>query len=180
MQFEIFGIKELDDFFNTLKVTDQKKIVTDAFRIGSKPIIETAKAYLEIRRKHKSKTNNLSKSIGFIAGKGKTIITARIGARRFGPYKGFHGHLFDAGTVERSIKRTQYIKTKKGKRIIQSGDTRGTMIGTHFFTDAVASQSDAATNQMQQNLIQSVDKIIQRGIKKFGNKTYGQVKGRSA
>lgn len=150
-KLEVFGVKELDDFFSTMKRTDQKRIFMDAFRIGAKPIISTAVQNIRSKLKRKSKTRNLEKSVGFVQGKGKTIITAKIGARRFRPYKGYHGHLFDAGTKER--------KTKKGA-------SRGAMPGSHFFTDAVSTSSEQAISTMQTNLVQSLDKQIQRGLKK--------------
>lgn len=148
---EVFGVKELDDFFTSMRNADQKKIMMDAFRIGTKPIIEVSKSFLKSRLKRKSGTRNLEKSIGFVAGKGKTIITAKIGARKFRPHKGFHGHLFDAGTKTR--------QTKKGAN-------RGAMPGSHFFTDAVQSTSEQAMETMQKSTVQSLEKFIARGLKK--------------
>lgn len=148
---EVFGIKELDDFFNRMRTADQKKIIMDAFRIGAKPIIQVSKSFLKSRLKGKSNTRNLEKSIGFVSGKGKTIITAKIGARKFRPNKGFHGHLFDAGTKTR--------QTKKGAN-------RGAMPGSHFFTDAIQNTSGQAVEDMQKSTIQSLEKFIARGLKK--------------
>lgn len=156
MEVEVFGVKELDDFFNELKNTDQKRIVQDAFRIGTKPIILAARLYIRSREKQKSATRNLEKSIGFVPGKGKTIITAKVGARRFGSFKGYHGHLFDAGTKARSTRK---------------GANRGVMPATRFFTDAVAEKSAQATSEIEANLVASIDKFIQRGLKKFTPKT---------
>lgn len=153
-KIEIFGVKELDDFFSTMSRSDQQKLIIESYRIGSKPLIEVARTLIKTRMKTKSRTRNLEKSVGFVplkAVKNSVFAAAKVGARRFGQYKGFHGHLFDAGTAARM--------TKKGL-------SRGSMTATHFFTDALSKTEQQLINDSQQNMLEALDKQIQRNLKK--------------
>jgi len=152
---KIFGVKELDDFFQTMKRADQRRLFINSWRIGSKPMITTARQLLRARMKTRSATRNLEKSIGFVQGRsrGKSVyISARVGARKFGNYRGFHGHLFDAGTTERTT---------------QSKGSRGRMPASNFFTDTVNQTSEQLINESQKNLLAALDKQIQSGLKKL-------------
>jgi len=64
------------------------------------------------RRKINVKTGNLRNSIGYIErdNRGKGRAFRLIGARVYGPYKGFHAHLIEEGTADRTPSRK-----KKGK-----------------------------------------------------------------
>jgi hypothetical protein len=133
-QIEIFGVKELDDFFS--------------YRLGTKPLVTTARSLLKSRMKTKSSSNNLYKSIGFVAGRsrGKSVfISAKVGARKYGKYRGFHGHLYDAGTTQRQTKR---------------GFDRGKMPASHFFTDALSSTENQIINLSQEDYLKALDKLI--------------------
>ena len=151
---ELFGFKELDKFFQDLRTADQRRIFLDSFRMASKPLIATTKAAVKSRRKTRPGNNNLFKSIGFVPlrSRGKTtFFSAKIGARRFGRYKGYHGHMFDAGTVKR--------KTDKGYN-------RGKMKPTHFFTDSVASHEKQLMNDSSGMILQALEKFIARKLKR--------------
>lgn len=153
-KIELFGFEELNKFFETLSRSDQRKIIMDSFRIGGKPLIELSKQLLKSNLKTKSRTRNLEKSMGFVAGKGSrksVFVSAKIGARRFGSYRGYHGHLFDAGTTNRQTKR---------------GFNRGTMPATRFFTNALQQSETQLTNDAAENILQALDKLIQRNLKK--------------
>lgn len=152
-KIELFGVKELQDFFEEMRRADQRRIITDAMRIGTKPLITAARALLRAKLKTRSKTNNLKKSIGFVAGRnrGKTMfITSKVGARRFGTYKGYHGHLLDAGTTSR--------KTR-------AGFDRGKMKATGFFTDAATQTEPHIIKGSSDHIIEALDKYIQRKLK---------------
>lgn len=154
---EIFGVKELDEFFNSLSKSDQAKVVMDSYRLGSKPIVETARALLKSRLKGRNNNGVLLKSLGFVPLKYKqksNFVSAKIGARRFGPYSGFHGHLFDAGTATRSTRR---------------GWGRGRVKATNFFTEAVNTKGDAALNEITEGMILALNKNIEKQIKKINN-----------
>lgn len=158
-QVQLFGVKELNDFFMSMKRSDQKKVIIESWHIGSRSVIVTARALLKRRIKSKSRTKNLEKSLGFVAGRGKTIITAKIGARRFGEYKGYHGHLFDAGTTSRTTK---------------AGYSRGEMPATNFFTDTVNQKSEQLITDTQKNIVTSLNKEISKKLAKTKKITYKQ------
>jgi hypothetical protein len=68
------------------------------------------------------KTGNLRNSIGFIErdNRGKGRAFRLIGARVYGPYKGFHAHLIEEGTADRTPsrkKKTSASGAKYGKNI---------------------------------------------------------------
>ena len=154
-KISIFGVQELDDFFQEMSRADQRRIMTDSWRIGTKPLITLAKQYIKSRTK-KGGTGNLHKSIGFVPGRsrGKSIfVSAKVGARKFGGYKGFHGHLFDAGTSERQTKQ---------------GYGRGRMPATNFFTEALNQTESSIMDDSDNYTLAALDKLIQRHLKKQG------------
>ena len=68
------------------------------------------------------KTGNLRNSIGFIErdNRGKGRAFRLIGARVYGPYKGFHAHLIEEGTADRTPSRKKKVSAtgeKYGKNI---------------------------------------------------------------
>ena len=152
VKISIFGIDELDKFFEAMKRTDQRRLILNAFRIGSKPLIEASKMLLKQRIKTRS-TRTLEKSMGFVEGRsrGKSVhVSAKVGARRFGSHKGYHGHLFDAGTADRT--------SSKGER--------GRMPASNFFTDALSQTEEQIIASSQDDMLASLDKLIQRNLKK--------------
>ncbi len=152
-KIELFGFKELDDFFEKMERKDQRKVILDAYRIGAKPLIKEARSNL--KQKTESNTRRLYKSLGFVALRAKrqsVFASAKVGARRFGRYQGFHGHLVDKGTGNRS--------TAKGK-------SRGAMPATSFFSDAVEKKQDEVLKQAGNSMIVSLDKLIQKHLKKI-------------
>ncbi|HBL77718.1 MAG: hypothetical protein A2W90_02575 [Bacteroidetes bacterium GWF2_42_66] len=133
---------------------DQRKLIIESYRIGSKPLIETSRRLLKSKMKTKSRRGNLEKSIGFVplrSSKNSVFAAAKVGARRFGQYRGFHGHLYDAGTTSRTTKK---------------GFSRGSMPATHFFTAALAQTETQLINDSQDNMLAALDKQIQRNLKK--------------
>jgi len=153
-KISLFGIDELDRFFEKMKRADQRRLILDSFRIGSKPLIQAARQLLKSKLKTRSTTRNLEKSIGFVAGRsrGKSVyISAKVGARKFGNNRGYHGHLYDAGTADRSTK---------------AGRSRGQMPASRFFTDALSQTEQTMINQSQESMLNALDKLIQRNLKK--------------
>lgn len=159
---EITGVKELDNYFSELRNQDKKKLIIDSWKQASPNVVQAAQSTLASVLKPPDNTGNLMESIGFIPGQYKTnsvFLYSRIGARRFRPFKGFHGHLVDAGTVER--------KTKKwGLFNRHGGANRGKMPATHFFTRAIDSSSPQFIAETTQIIAQKLDKAYQRHLKK--------------
>lgn len=150
---EIFGVKELDDFFQSMKIADQRRLFIAAWRIASKPLIQQSRQNIRSRMQSRSNTKNLEKSIGFVPGRsrGKSVfISAKMGARKGGNFKGYHGHLFDAGTAART--------TSKGL-------SRGTMPASQFFTDALNATESQLVNDTQNHMLAALEKLIARKLK---------------
>lgn len=150
---KLFGFDELQNFFETLARKDQRKIISDSFRMSSKPLIKQARQ--NARQKKQTKTDKtLEKSIGFVAMRSRSksvFISAKVGARKFKNYKGFHGHLFDAGTKSRSTKK---------------GFDRGSMPATNFWTKAVSATEKRLSEDAADNMLAALDKLIQKNLKK--------------
>ena len=151
----IFGVSELDAFFRSLSRSSQYNLIMNAYSIASKPFINKLKQSLRDKIKRKNKTGNLYKSIGFVRGnssRAKVFVSAKIGARKFRPYAGFHGHLVDEGTVSR--------RTKKGY-------SRGTMPASHFFTNTMEKSSIELSDNIKDAMLKALEKFIEKEQKKF-------------
>lgn len=155
VEVNIFGVKELNEFFKTMAAKDQKKLFLSGFRIGTKGLVTLAKQNLKSRLLGKRKTTGtLMKSIGFISMPSKNTsayVAAKVGARKFGPYKGYHGHLLNNGTADR--------KTKKGV-------FKGRTLATHFFTDAVASEQENIQNIGGTEMMKALEKQVNKQLRK--------------
>lgn len=152
-QVEIFGVKELDDFFQSMKIADQRRLFIAAWRIASKPLIQQSRANIRSRMKTRSTTRNLEKSVGFVPGRsrGKSVfISAKVGVRKGGNYKGYHGHLFDAGTTARTTSQ---------------GLNRGTMPATNWFSDSLSATESQLINDTQNHMLAALEKLIARKLK---------------
>jgi hypothetical protein len=157
-KIELFGDKELNDFFESMSRTDQRKIIMDSYRDAAKPLLEQTRSKLKTMVKRKTKTKNLYKSMGFVPGKSSSksvFVTARVGARRFGAFRGFHGHLFDAGTTTRENRW---------------GHTRGRMPGTGFFSGTVESLAPTISKISEDTLLNALEKLIARKLKAMEKK----------
>jgi HK97 gp10 family phage protein len=107
-------VRILEDFFNSLSYTDQRKIFLAGFRRAAKPLIAAAKINVPKR------TGTLMRSIGSIEVPQEIAII--VGAKKAGRYKGWHGHLVENGTKERVRRKNK-------------GST-GKMPATHFFENS--------------------------------------------
>jgi len=135
----------LEDFFNKLSHIDQKRIFTNGFRRAARPLTQKAKADAP-----KGKTGNLRRSIGSLMVKDDIAII--IGAKKFGRYKGHHGHLVEDGTAP---------------RVRKSGGSTGTMPGNGFFENAYKSTYPKIRGDIQDEWYKEIDKYIIRVNKKF-------------
>jgi hypothetical protein len=108
----------------------QNKLALDEFRnlqidspIMGQFIEQAGKIFITLAKaKINVKTGNLRNSIGFIErdNRGKGRAFRLIGARVYGPYKGFHAHLIEEGTADRTPSRKKKISAngeKYGKNI---------------------------------------------------------------
>lgn len=150
---DVFGVDELNEFFATLARTDQKRVILDSFRKGGEPLIQSSKALLKAAIRTKS-SGNLVKSFGFVPMPGRrssVFVSAKIGARRFGSYRGYHGHLFNSGTVPRQTKQ---------------GFSRGKMPATGFFDEALQATENQMIDNSQQYMLEALEKLITKTLPK--------------
>ena len=92
-----------------LKAVTKHKIMGSALYAAAKPIEDAQKKILSA--KTTKRTGNLDKSIGRVRvsiRKANELGTVRIGPRRGGVYRGFHGHLIEFGTKDRYTKKGKY------------------------------------------------------------------------
>jgi hypothetical protein len=155
LSLDLFGDKELNAFFHdTLRFSQQKSVMITAYRKAARPLVSTIKQNLRSRTK-RTGTNNLLKSIGVKPGKGK-YPKLLVGSRTFGNYKGFHGHLINLGT---ELRRRP---TKSGASV-----STGKIKGNKFFSDAVESQGQNVSNKVGNELLTSLQKMVERNLKRI-------------
>ena len=148
----IFDDEKLNTFFNSMKRADRYKMVMNAYEIATHPLIDESKGALIRSLKRRSKTQNLYNSLGLVKGKkngNSNFVEAKVGARKFSPYKGFHGHLVNSGTGPR--------QTKKGY-------TRGQIPATNFFTDSVESTQLKVNDELRTAIMSELEKEIQNAL----------------
>jgi len=141
IEFDSYQIQVLEEFFNNLSTTNQRKIFLAGFRRASKPLVRAAKANSPYRR------GTLRKSIGTIAVTNEIAIL--VGAKKSGGYKGWHGHLVESGTTER-------FRKSKG------GAPTGTVNATHFFEKAYDQTSPEVFKTIEQEWYNEIDRFIAR------------------
>ncbi|PXY01400.1 hypothetical protein DF185_07910 [Marinifilum breve] len=133
------GVKIFDEIYEELTIAQQKGIDIKVFKKVAKPLIKQIRKNLRPNKR----TGNLSKSIGVKNLKKKEGI--RIGARVFGRWKGYHGHLLENG----SKKRGKY----------------GNMNGTSFFSKAIDTTATESEKIMTQEYANVITDIIQKAKK---------------
>lgn len=123
-------------------------------------IEQAGKVFIALAKsKIRTKTGNLRESIGFIqrdkSGYGKSM--RLIGARVYGPYKGYHAHLIEEGTADRSKERKKSTTATGAKYApnvgparpfmrpaFEQGKTIYTQIITKLTTDYIANKAKQA------------------------------------
>lgn len=135
------GLKEIQDTLNKLpNLKSQNKAIVSAFRSASKP------TQTSLENNSPYDTGNLSKSMGFMRGKGSIIDFGKVGSlRRKG---GSHGHLLNDGTNNRRTK---------------DGWNTGKVNATNFFN-----KSWESNIQIMRNIISvRISKIVENHFKKL-------------
>lgn len=141
-------------------VLDELKSLKVEDAIMGQFIEQAGKVFIALAKsKIRTKTGNLRNSIGFIqrdkSGYGKPI--RLIGARVYGPYKGYHAHLIEEGTADRSKERKKNV-TASGEKYapnigparpfmrpaFEQGQTIYTQIITKLTTDYIAEKAKRA------------------------------------
>jgi len=132
-------IKILEDFFQSLGTTDQRKIFTAGFKKAAKPLLDAMKANVPV------KTGSLRKSLGSAMESG--TISILVGARTFGAHKGYHGHLVEHGT---------------NNRFRKNGGATGKVQGTHFVDKSFYDTEKQVYGAITDEWYNEIDKFIIR------------------
>lgn len=147
IQIDTSQINILEDFFSQLSTADQVKIFKAGFRKAAEPLVKQAQANVNVF------TGNLRKSIGV-----KTNIPGDIGvlvgARTYGFYRGYHGHLIESGTQQRFRK---------------SGGSTGKIKGTSFFYRAWNATQEQVYREIENEWYNQIDRFIVRTNKKLSS-----------
>lgn len=149
----MFGNDRLEAGFRSMSRADRYAMVMRAYEIAAEPLTAESKSQLVKKLKRRSKTFNLYNSLGLVKTRktgNSNFVTAKIGARKYSPFRGFHGHLIDAGTDNR--------QTKKGYN-------RGKMTATNFFTDSVTSTEIKVTDELKTAIRAELEKEIRESFK---------------
>ena len=95
LKLSVSGVAELDKCLKGMTKVLQDNLLKNAHTIASKPMVDSAKALVPV-----GETGNLKKSIGIervSVSQAGEIGVIRIGPRRRGGFKGYHGHLIEYG-----------------------------------------------------------------------------------
>ena len=100
-------LEKLERVFKDMDWKKQKKVVRAAFRKALKPTLSQAKKSVP-----KGKTKNLYNSLGLLFQ--EDLYKVVLGARIRGQHRGFHAHLVESGTKDRSYvaKKTVHFRRK--------------------------------------------------------------------
>lgn len=144
----MFGNDKVEAMFRSLSRPEKYQFIMKAYEVATEPLTVEAKGELRRRLLKQSKTKHLEDSIGMVKDRKKAntnYVTARVGARKYNPFLGFHGHLIDAGTSMRRNKK---------------GQNRGRVRATHFFTDAVKNSEVEVTKELRIAINAELEKMI--------------------
>jgi len=169
VKINISQIQVLENFFQDLSVSNQKKIFTSAYRKAAKPLIQAAQSTVPVAR------GNLYRSIGAI--ENPNDISILVGARLAGKTdsKGWHGHFTENGTVDRTFKAVKNsihpIKSKGnviGYYRTKAGDQQrtGRINAVHWFENAYNATEEKVYDKIAEEWYIEIDRVIQRLNKK--------------
>jgi HK97 gp10 family phage protein len=150
MKVKLTGFENVQEVFRRMEQADKKKILISAYKKAVQPTYRTMKALTP-----KGKTHNLWNSIGISSFKRNEKVGVSIGARAFGPYKGYLGYIAEFGTVDR------WAKTYKGKPLKTPRFT-GKMPYKGFVRKAVQSTQNQVVNSVGQEWHNAIKRFIIR------------------
>ena len=147
--FTYSGIKEVDQILTNVPISLSHAIVGQAAFRASKPLVDKIKGLAP-----EGPTGNLVDSIGAVKmslRSAQMVGEVRVGPRVNKPYRGFHGHLNERGTVQR---RTR------------AGANRGRMTAKPFVEPAWSATQGIVEGSMNAEL----QFVIVRTMRKYAKK----------
>lgn len=154
-QYDLFGDDQLNQLFLAMDWTYQRQVIISAFRMSAKPMIDRMKQNLTSVLKGNRGTGTLLRSIGAYAWRDTPQLT--VGTRKYGSFRGFHGHLIETGTVERE---RYSMASAEGE-----GKT-GAVKPTYFFAKAINATQETVLARFRDDRLKAFDKFVTRYNKK--------------
>lgn len=143
VKLSVTGLKEIDSVLKGLPNQLQDRVLKNAHADAAKVLIRDAQATAPM-----GKTGNLKKSIGverISIKKTNELGLIRVGPRRKGGYKGFHGHLVEFGKTNRDGTRSK---------------------ANPFFEQSYNRTKGQLEMQIKESLGKKLNQFMQRTIKK--------------
>lgn len=143
VKLSITGFKEIDSVIKGLPKQLQDRVLKNAHADAAKVLIRDAQSTAPL-----GKTGNLRKSIGverISIKKTNELGLIRVGPRRKGGYKGFHGHLVEFGKTNRDGTRSK---------------------ANPFFEQSYNRTKGTLEMQIKESLGKKLNQFMQRTIKK--------------
>lgn len=166
VKFQVKGIGEVKDLLKKLgDDTFTRKVILGAQREVLKPVVADMKANLASSTKEG--TGNLQASLGVKALRGKSTNTTSLAGMRTGKYKGYHGHLIEAGTQDRKYKRPRLIRftASDGEEVVARATGSGRVKPTHFASKAISSNSSRVLDNFEQSMVNQLNRTLKRMAK---------------
>lgn len=153
-KFTIINDRELFKLFNELTPKIQNKIISTGLKNAARLIINKAKRNFKSIKKGKSKTEyrDFNSSFTVREMRSRAGVIAGLASRK----EGYKYRFIDQGTEER------HYKTKKGNE-----HRTGRMPATHWFTSAVDDSQKTAAEDVQQAVVKSLNKTVEKYNKKY-------------
>lgn len=137
----------LEKTFQKLQYSDQRSVLLSAFRKATRPSVNAVRSNVSV------KTGNLKRSIGILTARNEIAVV--LAARRNSGFKGWHGHLVEFGTRERSY------TTKKGNQHRTGRMDYGKSYGG-YFTRGIESTRTEVQNILADEWYKSVERFMRK------------------
>lgn len=170
VKIDTSAIDEVLELMKQLPDAVNKKVLASAERTALRPVNKHMQQLLAQRTN--KLTGRLSGAIGIKLLKSNspynvsTLAGVRYGGRLGAP----HAHLIEYGTSERQLKAPRVVtfKTKDGRSITANVTKTGKVEGRHFIADAISANEGKVQNEMNLQVLKSLDRYMRRLNKKFG------------
>ena len=149
VEIKVVNNKELNDLFNELQDKFKNRVLLDAFKKAVKPIFDQSKQNFNKIKKGKSKTNYQYINKGYKVELLKNQVGVKFGNTNY------KAKWLEWGTMDR------FKKTKNGKLKFV-----GKIKPSNFFFKAVEQKKEESFNSLNDNIIQSLERLV----KKYENK----------
>jgi hypothetical protein len=156
VNLSVTGLKEIDDLLKGLPRQLQHRVLQAAHADAAKPLINSVESKVPV------KTGNLRRSIGAIKPsihKTTEIGLIKIGPRRGGNNKGYHGHLIEYGH--------KIVRKKRVLGLFSYKKTLGFVKGKPFMQPAFNATKGIIEDRIADSIGKKLISFMKRTIKKY-------------